>query len=59
VLLEDTGRGSEAADVYRALLAQSPDMADAHYNLALLYEQVGKPKEAIRHMAQYRRLVGR
>jgi hypothetical protein len=35
-----------------------PTMADAHYNLALLYEQVGKPKDAIRHMAQYRRLVG-
>jgi hypothetical protein len=32
-------------------------MADAHFNLALLYEQLKKPKDAIRHMAQYRKLT--
>jgi hypothetical protein len=32
-------------------------MADGHYNVALLYEQLGKPRDALRHMAQYRRLV--
>jgi hypothetical protein len=33
-------------------------MADCHYNLALLYKKLGRPKQALRHMAQYRRLVG-
>jgi hypothetical protein len=32
-------------------------MADCHYNLALLCEALGRPKEAIRHMAQYRKLA--
>ncbi|MGH9904377.1 MAG: hypothetical protein ACRD8U_02205 [Pyrinomonadaceae bacterium] len=32
--------------------------ADCHYNLALLCEELKKPKDAIRHMAQYRRLIG-
>jgi hypothetical protein len=32
-------------------------MADCHYNLALLCEELDRPQEAIRHMAQYRRLA--
>jgi hypothetical protein len=32
-------------------------MADGHYNLALLCEGLGRAQEAIRHMAQYRRLT--
>jgi tetratricopeptide (TPR) repeat protein len=57
VLLEDLGRKAEAADAYRAALQGDPGMADCHYNLALLCEQLRRPQEAIRHMAQYRRLV--
>ena len=34
-----------------------PRFADCHYNLALLCEKLGKPKEAIRHMARYRALT--
>ena len=49
----------EAIAAYEAALRGDPDLADCHYNLALLYEKLEKPKEAIRHMAQYRRLVGR
>jgi tetratricopeptide (TPR) repeat protein len=56
VLLEDVGRGAEAVEAYRAALDGDPALADAHYNLALLYENLKQPKEAIRHMAQYRRL---
>ncbi len=32
--------------------------ADCHYNLALLCEEVKKSRDAIRHMPQYRRLIG-
>ena len=57
VLLEDIGGKREAIGAYEAALRADPQMADAHYNLALLYEQVKKPKDAIRHMAQYRKLT--
>jgi tetratricopeptide (TPR) repeat protein len=57
VLLEDLDRKVEAAEAYRAALQGDPAMADCHYNLALLCEQLRRPQEAIRHMAQYRRLV--
>lgn len=59
VLLEDLGRKAEAMDMYRAALRGDPRMADCHYNLALLLEAAGRPRDAIRHMAQYRRLAGR
>ena len=57
VLLEGLGRKADAAEAYRAALRGDPRMADCHYNLALLCEQLRLPQEAIRHMAQYRRLV--
>ena len=43
---------------YEAALHEDPALADCHYNLALLCEDLQKPQEAIRHMAQYRRLMG-
>lgn len=58
VLLEDMDRKPEAMETYEAALRCDPDLADCHYNLALLYEKLRKPKEAIRHMSQYRRLTG-
>jgi tetratricopeptide (TPR) repeat protein len=58
VLLEDMERRAEALGAYEAALRADPSMADAHYNLALLCEQLGRPTQAIRHMAQYRRLGG-
>jgi len=59
VLLEDLGCKSEAAQCYQAALRDDPGMADCHYNLALLCEQLGRPQEAIRHMAQYRKIVAK
>src|SRR6202140_675334 len=41
VLLEDTGRSSEAIESYLAAIALDPGFADAHYNLARLYEIAG------------------
>jgi tetratricopeptide (TPR) repeat protein len=58
VLLDDMDRKSEAKQAYEAALSADPGLADCHYNLALLYEKLEKPKEAIRHMARYRALVG-
>lgn len=57
VLLQDLGRTADAAEAYRAALHGDPGMADCHYNLALLCEALALPQEAIRHMAQYRRLT--
>jgi tetratricopeptide (TPR) repeat protein len=57
VLLEDMGQKEAAVEAYCAALEADAAFADAHYNLALLYEALKKPKEAIRHMAQYRRLA--
>ncbi|HSE11039.1 MAG TPA: tetratricopeptide repeat protein [Rudaea sp.] len=57
VLLEDMERKPEAATAYEAAVRADPDLADGHYNLAQLYVQLEKPKDALRHMSQYRRLV--
>jgi len=59
VLLEDMARKAEAAESYQAALQLDPLMADGHYNLALVCEQLGRPQEAIRHMSQYRKLVAK
>ena len=59
VLLEDLGRKTDALASYQAALRGDPAMADCHYNLALLCEQLSRPREAIRHMAQYRKLVAK
>ncbi|MEJ1965272.1 MAG: tetratricopeptide repeat protein [Gammaproteobacteria bacterium] len=57
LILEDTGRELEAVDQYRRALALEPEFADAHYNLARLYQQLNMPRAAIRHWNCYRRLM--
>ncbi|MFL6576108.1 MAG: tetratricopeptide repeat protein [Povalibacter sp.] len=57
VLLEDLGRTGAAVDAYQAAITEDPNLADGHFNLARLYEVLGKPQHAIRHLGQYRRLV--
>lgn len=57
VLLEDMARSPAAIAAYEAALRGDPHMADCHYNLALLYEKLAKPKDALRHMARYRKLT--
>jgi tetratricopeptide (TPR) repeat protein len=56
VLMEDMNRRMEAVHAYQKALRLDPGLADAHYNVALLFEGLGRPKDAIRHMAQYRKL---
>ena len=56
--LEDLGRERAAIDAYSAALAADPGFADAHYNLARLYEQTGDRVSALRHLKSYRALTG-
>jgi tetratricopeptide (TPR) repeat protein len=56
LVLEDTGRELEAVDIYRRALALEHDFADAHFNLARLYQQLKMSRAAIRHWNFYRRL---
>lgn len=58
VLLEDLGRESEAIATYREALALDPQLADAHFNLARLYERARDPKACLRHLLAYRRMIG-
>jgi len=55
--LENNTRNDEAIEAYLQALTEDPDFADAHYNLARLYETLGKPQHAIRHLGEYRRLL--
>lgn len=57
VLLEDEGQVGPALDAYQRAISEDPTLADCHYNLARLYETLGKPQHAIRHLGQYRRLL--
>jgi tetratricopeptide (TPR) repeat protein len=57
VLLEDLDRRTEAMEAYERALHRDPRFADCLYNLGLLCKALGKPRQAIRHMAQYRKLV--
>ena len=57
VLLEDLHSHEAAERAYRAAVWADPHMADGHYNLALLYERLGRGREALRHMSEYRRLT--
>jgi tetratricopeptide (TPR) repeat protein len=57
VLLEDFEREDEAMKEYRHALALDPGFADAHFNLARLHERAGHPRDALRHLLAYRRLM--
>jgi tetratricopeptide (TPR) repeat protein len=57
VLLTDMGRKPEALAAYEQALRADPKMADCHYNMAQLCDELKRHKQAIRHMAQYRKLV--
>jgi tetratricopeptide (TPR) repeat protein len=57
VLLEDLGREPEAIIAYREALALDPQFADAHFNLARLYERARDPKASLRHLLAYRRMM--
>jgi len=57
VALEDLRMPDEAILAYRTALAADAACADAHYNLAQLYEARGDGPAALRHLRTYRKLV--
>jgi tetratricopeptide (TPR) repeat protein len=57
VLLEDRGRAAEAIQSYARALSADPQLAEAHFNLARLYEKRGDRKAALRHFNGYRALT--
>ena len=57
VLMEDLQRESRAVEAYREAVLHDPGMADAHYNLSLVYERSGNARGAFRHLLAYRRLT--
>ncbi len=56
VALDHLERLPEAAASYERSLALDPMLADAHYNLGRLREQLGDKRGALRHFSAYRRL---
>ncbi len=57
LLREDQHREDEAVQLYRRAIEADPGLADAYYNLALLYQAQGKGREALRHLSAYRKLT--
>ena len=57
VLLEDMNRRSEAITLYKEALDLDATFADAHFNLARLYEHEHNRRETLRHLLAYRRLT--
>jgi Flp pilus assembly protein TadD len=59
VLLEDRTRPEEAILAYRRAIDLDPEGADAHYNLGLLLDSLGRRSDAMRHLMTARRLYTR
>ena len=57
VLREDQKRHDDAIGLYEQSLALDPESEDAHYNLALLYQSLGRKRDAVRHLSAYRKLT--
>jgi tetratricopeptide (TPR) repeat protein len=57
VALEDLERLREAAAAYESAVAADPRAADAHYNLAGVYERLGENAAALRHLRAYKQLT--
>ena len=56
VALDHLERIDEAVASYQRSLVLDPALADAHFNLAQLFQQAGEERGALRHYSAYRRL---
>lgn len=59
VALEDQARRSGAVEAYEAALRLDPELAVAHFNLSRLFEALGRPADALSHLAAYKRILDR
>jgi len=57
VALEDLGEAREALITYSRVIELDPDYADAHHNIARLYQEAGDQRRALRHWNAYRKLA--
>lgn len=56
-VLSAAGRSVQAIDAFHRALALDPTLADAHYELGLLYEDIGEPRRSARHFRAYSRVI--
>lgn len=56
VALEDQRLDDEALLAYARALEADPSLADAHFNASRILERIGRRADALRHLAEYRRL---
>jgi tetratricopeptide (TPR) repeat protein len=54
--MEDMHQPHRALDGYRAAIKLDPSFGDAHYNLGLLLETLGKKSEAFSHLRTARKI---
>jgi tetratricopeptide (TPR) repeat protein len=54
---EDHSGAERAVPHYERALALDPRFADAHYNLASVFERLGRQQDALRHYRSYRTLT--
>lgn len=59
VALDDQGLQAGAIEAYQAALRLDEDLAVAHFNLSRLFEAEGRRPDALRHLAEYKRLIER
>jgi tetratricopeptide (TPR) repeat protein len=52
----ETGKGRKVRDCFQLALRMNPNYADAHYNLGLLFETLGKKSEAFFHLRTARKI---
>jgi len=57
VVAQDLGQYSDAMTLYQRALLFDSRLAEAHYNLATIYDRDGDPRAAIRHINEYRKLT--
>src|SRR5690349_7436786 len=57
IALEDLDRPADAIEAYRITLATDARLTYAHFNVARLYDRMGKRAAALRHLSTYKRLT--
>ena len=59
MFLNGMQRFDEAIQAYQIAIDAEPDCSDAYYNLAHIYEQLGKRALALRYLKTYKKLTER